>query len=342
MGSDKDPQDEPRQIARKMSQNGVRFNPLRATFAKTRLYVYLAGMKPPLTAISLPDIPPDRPVLIAGPTASGKSALAMQIALSQGGVIINADASQVFANWRILTARPSAQDESRVPHHLYGHIAGDAAYSVGHWLRDLAPLLDQGARPIIVGGTGLYFSALTEGLAQIPPLPAAIRPLAEARLQSGGLAALLDDLDPETRARIDTHNPMRVQRAWEVLRGTGRGLAAWQDDTPPPLLALSDTVPIVVDAPKDWLSPRIAQRFDAMLDSGALDEARANLPDWNPDHLSAKAIGAPELIAHLQGSLSLAAAREAATTATRQFAKRQRTWFRARMRNWHSYRPDHA
>ena len=325
-----------------MSQNGVGFNPLRAPFAKTRLYVYLAGMNPPLTATTLPDIAPDRPVLIAGPTASGKSALAMHIALSQGGVIINADASQVFANWRVLTARPSAADESQVPHHLYGHVAGDAAYSVGHWLRDLAPFLDGGPRPIIVGGTGLYFTALTEGLAQIPALPAHIRPMAEARLQSGGLEALRDDLDPATLARIDTQNPMRVQRAWEVLHGTGRGLAAWQDDTPPPLLPLCDTFPIVFDAPKDWLTPRIAQRFAQMLADGALDEARANLPVWNPAHLSAKAIGAPELIAHLQGELSLAAAQEAATTATRQFAKRQRTWFRARMRGWHSYRPDHA
>lgn len=284
----------------------------------------------------------DRPVLIAGPTASGKSALALRIAEAQGGVIVNADAIQVFANWRVLTARPSAQDEARVPHLLYGHVAGDAPYSVGHWLREVAPVLRSGPRPIIVGGTGLYFTALTEGLAEIPTLPDHVRPEATARLRAGGIAALLADLDEATLARIDRQNPMRVQRAWEVWHGTGRGLAEWQDATPPPLLPLSDTIPILVDAPKDWLNARIAGRFAAMLAEGALEEARANLTSWNPDHLSSKAIGAPELIAHLQGRMTLAAAQEAATIATRQFAKRQRTWFRARMRDWPVYRPESA
>jgi len=284
----------------------------------------------------------DRPVLIAGPTASGKSALALRIAEAQGGVIVNADAIQVFANWRVLTARPSAQDEARVPHLLYGHVAGDAPYSVGHWLREVAPVLRSGPRPIIVGGTGLYFTALTEGLAEIPTLPDHVRPEATARLRAGGIGALLADLDEATLARIDRQNPMRVQRAWEVWHGTGRGLAEWQDATPPPLLPLSDTIPILVDAPKDWLNARIAGRFAAMLAEGALEEARANLTSWNPDHLSSKAIGAPELIAHLQGRMTLAAAQEAATIATRQFAKRQRTWFRARMRDWPVYRPESA
>lgn len=284
----------------------------------------------------------DRPVLIAGPTASGKSALALRIAEAQGGVIVNADAIQVFANWRVLTARPSAQDEARVPHLLYGHVAGDAPYSVGHWLREVAPVLRSGPRPIIVGGTGLYFTALTEGLAEIPTLPDHVRPEATARLRAGGIGALLADLDEATLARIDRQNPMRVQRAWEVWHGTGRGLAEWQDATPPPLLPLSDTIPILVDAPKDWLNARIAGRFAAMLAEGALEEARANLASWTPDHLSSKAIGAPELIAHLQGRMTLAAAQEAATIATRQFAKRQRTWFRARMRDWPVYRPESA
>ena len=295
--------------------------------------------------MQLPDLttlPPDRPILIAGPTASGKSALALHLAETCGGVIVNADASQVFANWQVLTARPSAADMARAPHLLYGHVAGDAPYSVGHWLREVAPLLTAGPRPIIVGGTGLYFTALTAGLAQIPALPAHVRPAAEARLQAGGLAALLGDLDPATLARIDRQNPMRVQRAWEVWFGTGRGLADWQDATPPPLLPLAQAVPILVEAPKDWLNARIARRFAAMLAGGALEEARANLPDWDPAHLSAKAIGAPELIAHLQGHLTLEAAQEAATIATRQFAKRQRTWFRARMQGWHVFRPELA
>ena len=279
-------------------------------------------------------LPADRPVLIAGPTASGKSALALRIAETAGGVIVNADAIQVFACWRVLTARPDAAEEARAPHRLYGHVPCDFAYSVGHWLREVAEILQGDARPIIVGGTGLYFRALTEGLAEIPPTPPEIRAEADARLRSDGLEAMLSDLDVPTAARIDRQNPMRVQRAWEVLRATGRGLADWQDDTPPPLLPLDATTPLLVEAGKDWLNARIARRFDKMLDQGALDEARAMLPRWDAALPAAKAIGAPELIAHLRGELTLDAAREAATVATRQFAKRQRTWFRARMGGW--------
>jgi tRNA dimethylallyltransferase len=278
--------------------------------------------------IELCDIDPSRPVLIAGPTASGKSALALRIAAAQGGVIVNADALQVFANWRVLTARPDAADLAAAPHALYGHVPGDAAYSVGHWLRDLEPLLAQ--RAIIVGGTGLYFTALTQGLAEIPATPAAIRAEADAMDRAGMLAAL----DPATAARIDRQNRARVQRAFEVWRTTGRGLAAWQDDTPPPRLPLSDCTALVLDAPKAWLDPRIERRFDAMLATGALDEARANLATWDPALPASRAIGAADLIAHLRGEMTLDQARAAAIVATRQYAKRQRTWFRARMRDW--------
>ena len=284
--------------------------------------------------IDLDGLDPARPVLVAGPTASGKSALALAIARAQGGVIVNADAIQVYANWRILSARPSAADMAAAPHRLYGHVPPDRDYSVGHWLREVAPLLRAEARPIITGGTGLYFSALTEGLAEIPDTPPEIRAEAEARLREAGPGALLDALDPETRARIDTANPRRVQRAWEVQRTTGQGLATWQDATPPPLLPLGEATPILVEAPKDWLEPRLARRFDAMLDAGALDEARANLATWEAARPAAQAIGAAELIAHLRGEISLEAARAAAITATRRYAKRQRTWFRARMRGW--------
>ncbi|WP_306004716.1 tRNA (adenosine(37)-N6)-dimethylallyltransferase MiaA [Aquicoccus porphyridii] len=281
----------------------------------------------------LAEIPPDRPVLIAGPTASGKSALALAIAEAQGGTIVNADALQVFANWRVLTARPSDDDLARAPHALYGHVPGDAEYSVGHWLREAAPLLET-TRPIIVGGTGLYFTALTEGLAEIPATPPAIRAEADARMAARGHETLLAELDPATAARIDTLNPMRVQRAWEVQLSTGRGLAAWQDDTPPPLLPLARTCALLIDAPKDWLTPRIETRFDRMLDAGALDEARANLATWDAARPSSRAIGAPELIAHLRDEMTLDEARTAAIIATRQYAKRQRTWFRTRMRGW--------
>ncbi|MGB1035374.1 MAG: tRNA (adenosine(37)-N6)-dimethylallyltransferase, partial [Primorskyibacter sp.] len=159
---------------------------------------------------------PTRPVLIAGPTASGKSALAMAVARTHGGVVINADAIQVFDDWCVLTARPTTTDEACVPHRLYGHVGGRVPYSVGHWLRDLDPLLTGPDRPIIVGGTGLYFTALTEGLADIPPIPDPVRQQARARIAQGGPDALVPDLDAASAARIDLHNPMRVQRAWEV------------------------------------------------------------------------------------------------------------------------------
>lgn len=285
---------------------------------------------------------PDRPVLIAGPTASGKSALAVEIAARQGGVIVNADAIQVFSDWRVLTARPSLEEEAQAPHRLYGHVPGSEAYSVGAWLRDLAPILDGGERPIIVGGTGLYFAALTEGLAEVPATPPEIRAEAMARLEAGALADMVAELDTDTSARIDTKNPMRVQRAWEVLRATGRGLASWQDETPAPMLPLARCQPILFDAPKDWLTPRIEQRFDKMIRGGALDEARANLATWSSELPSAKAIGAAELMAHLRGEISLAEASERATVLTRQFAKRQRSWFRARMRDWPQIAPAEA
>jgi tRNA dimethylallyltransferase len=283
----------------------------------------------------------DRPVLIAGPTASGKSALALAIAEARGGVVVNADALQVFDAWPVLTAQPTAADRARAPHALYGHLPHDAAYSAGDWLREVTPLLEAGERPILVGGTGLYFAALTEGLAPVPPVPAAVRAEADALLRDRGLAAMVGDLDPATRARIDRANPARVQRAWEVLRATGRGLADWQDATPPPLLPPERAHALLVEAPAAWLDPRIAARFDAMLAAGALDEARAERARWSPARQSSKAIGAADLIAHLDGRMSLAEARAAAILATRQYAKRQRTWFRSRMKGWLRVDPQH-
>jgi tRNA dimethylallyltransferase len=287
--------------------------------------------------ISLDSIPPDRPVLIAGPTASGKSALALRIAEAQGGVIVNADALQVYEGWRILTARPAPEEEARAPHALYGHVPFEAEYSVGDWLRAVRPLLSGAARPIIVGGTGLYFRALTEGLAEIPAIPPEVRAEADA-MSDAGLLAALDRADPVLAARIDRQNRARVQRGWEVWRATGRPLSAWQAETAAPDLPLAQAVPLVIDAERDWLNDRIARRFDMMLDAGALEEARANLPRWARAGGARKAIGAPELIAHLRGEMTLEAAREAAVIASRQYAKRQRTWFRARMGGWTSVR----
>ncbi len=276
----------------------------------------------------------ERPVLIAGPTASGKSALALEIADRLGGVIVNADALQVYANWRVLTARPGAAELARAPHRMYGHVAPDAPYSVGHWLREVAALLRGPDRPIIVGGTGLYLTALTRGLAEVPPIPPDIRAEADRRMAEHGAGALLADLDSATAAWIDGRNPVRVQRAWEVLRATGRGLAEWQRATPSPLVPRAQAQALCLHVAPDALAARIARRFDAMLDDGVLDEVAANLPGWDPRRPSSRAIGAPELVAHLRGQASLADARSAAIIATRQYAKRQRTWFRARMGDW--------
>jgi tRNA dimethylallyltransferase len=278
-------------------------------------------------------LPADRPILIAGPTASGKSALALRIAETGGGIIVNADALQVYEGWRVLTARPDPDETARVPHALYGHVPFEAEYSVGEWLRAVTPILRGALRPIIVGGTGLYFRALTEGLAEIPAIPPETRAAAEMQDRVAMLADLERD-DPAIVARIDTQNLARVRRAWEVLHGTGRPLSAWQAATAPPILPLDATVPLVLDANRDWLAGRIALRFERMLAEGALDEARANLPRWDQAGGAAKAIGAPELIAYLRGEMTLEAAREAAIISSRQYAKRQRTWFRARMRAW--------
>lgn len=277
-------------------------------------------------------IPADLPVLIAGPTASGKSALALAIAQAQGGVVVNADALQIWSCWRVLSARPDAADEAAAPHRLYGHVTPGTPYSVGEWLGEIRALMGQ--RLIIVGGTGLYFNALTRGLAVVPPTPPALRAQGDAWLAAGGLAAMVAALDEATRARIDTLNPVRVQRAWEVLSNTGRGLASWQDETPPPLLDIRDAVPLVLNADRDWLADRIARRFEAMLEKGALEEVRAMLPQWDASAQWAKAIGAPELVAHLRGEIPLSEATALATIATRQYAKSQRIWFRNRMRDW--------
>lgn len=282
--------------------------------------------------------PPDAqcPVLLAGPTASGKSALALWLAESQDRVILNADALQVHEMWRVLTARPDAADCAKVPHLLYGNVARGQDWSVGHWLRAVGPLLKRHPNAVIVGGTGLYFRALTEGLVEIPPVPATIRAEADALVARAGIDALREGLDRTTLERIDARNPARVQRAWEVLRTTGRGLADWQADTPPPLLPRAQASALVLRPPVEWLNARIDSRFHAMLAQGALEEVRAMLPHWQPRAPWARAIGAPELIAYLQGHISWDDAVSAATLATRQYAKRQRTWFRNGLASWDS------
>lgn len=282
----------------------------------------------------LPNLSHTRPVLIAGPTASGKSDLAQALALRDGRLIVNADALQVYSRWRILSARPSVDDEAQADHRLYGHIGRDQPYSVGHWLREVAEILATGARVVIVGGTGLNLTALTEGLVDIPTTPAEVRKAADDRRAAKGIEALLADLDPATAAQIDRANPARVQRAWEVLQTTGRGLAAWQAETGPALMPTSAADTVVLRPAPEWLNVRIDGRFDAMMAAGALAEVSAELPFWNPNQASSRAIGAVELIAHLRGETSLTDAVAQAKLASRQYAKRQRTWLRSKMSGW--------
>ncbi len=278
----------------------------------------------------LRDITPDKPVLIAGPTASGKSALALAIAETHGGVVVNADASQVYRCWNVITARPSAQELTRAPHTLYGCVDHTEAFSAGHWLRAIDGILKGPERPIIVGGTGLYFAALTEGLADIPATSPQVRTTGDAM----SLSTLLSDLDPETTAGLDTSNRARVQRAWEVQTATGRTLADWHRGKARIKLPLSQTHPFVFDAPKDWLTPRIEKRFDQMLSEGALEEVAEMASEFDPSLPAFRAIGVPELYAHLNDRLSLSDARDRSIIATRQYAKRQRTWFRKHCAKW--------
>ena len=252
---------------------------------------------------------------------------------------MNADALQVYARWRILTARPSLLDEAEAEHRLYGHVARDLSYSVGDWLREVSTVLQTGKPVVIVGGTGLYFSALTEGLVDIPATPAEVRKIADFRRARDGISGLLQELDVATAEKIDKANPARVQRAWEVLQSTGRGLADWQSETGPALMPLRDVDAFVLRPDVDGLNSRIDQRFDAMLASGALAEVAAEQPYWMPDKPSARAIGAAELIRYLRGDLTLDAAVSAAKLASRQYAKRQRTWARSRMSGWNSIIP---
>jgi len=275
-----------------------------------------------------------RPILIAGATASGKSALAIKIAKKLGGVIINADAMQVYEGWKILTARPTRQDQRNVSHLLYGHVDNKEAYSVGDWLRQVTPLLDGNHRPIIVGGTGLYFRALTEGLANIPKIPEKYKKKSSELIQNGKMLDMVADFDEATRSKIDLQNPVRVARAWEVLQATGKSIVSWQADTPPPILNINKCDAILMHSSTHWLNERIKIRFEAMLDNGVLEEITENSQSWDPQLQSSQAIGATQLIEYNLGRISIEKATELAVIASRQYAKRQRTWFRKRMENW--------
>lgn len=291
-----------------------------------------------------------RAVLIAGPTASGKSALALALAAKLGGTIINADSMQVYAGLRVITARPAAEEEAQAPHRLYGHIDAGDIYSTGRWLTDVAEALQaiaaEGRVPIIVGGTGLYFKVLTEGLAAVPAIPTDIRARVRDRLEAEGVAALYADLikhDPVTAARLMPLDRARIARALEVVLATGRSLSDWHGEALPPLLDNRRVAKVFIETDRKELVARIDRRFHGMLEAGALDEVRALAArDLNPLLPAMKAHGVPWLIRHLKGELSLAEAAEGGIMDTRRYAKRQLTWFRGQMKNWASAEPGSA
>ena len=292
----------------------------------------------------------DNAVLIAGPTASGKSALALVFAQKAGGTIINADSMQVYRDLRIVTARPTPKEEAVVPHRLYGHVDAAVNFSAGAWLADAAKALtearEQNRLPIFVGGSGLYFKALTRGLSAVPPVPPQIREAVRARLSREGAEALHAELarrDPAVAARLKPRDRTRIARALEVIEATGRSLADWHREGLPPLLPAGTYRALFLEPERDLLYARIDARFDAMLKAGALDEVE-RLAARKLDSLlpAMKAHGVPPLIAHLSGSVTLEEAGAAGRLDTRHYAKRQFTWFRHQLAEFTWVTPEAA
>jgi tRNA dimethylallyltransferase len=289
-------------------------------------------------------------ILIAGPTASGKSALALEVAQKLGGVIVNADSMQVYRDLRIITARPSVEEERRVPHRLYGHVDAAENFSVGRWCEEAAAVLAETrrtARPaVLVGGTGLYFNALTRGLAAVPPIPANIREEVRARLSSDGVAALHAELkwrDPAAAARLMPGDRARITRALEVVLATGRSLLDWHEENKPARLDLARAKKIFLAPEREELLRRIDARFDAMMAAGALEEVHALAArHLDPDLPAMKAHGVPWLIGHLNGEIALEQAVEEAKRDTRQYTKRQATWFRNQLPEFAWVEPERA
>jgi tRNA dimethylallyltransferase len=283
-----------------------------------------------------------KPLLIAGPTASGKSAYAMTRAAERPSVIINADSMQVYRDLSVLTARPEVADEAAVPHRLYGHVDGAEAYSAGRFAREVADVLvaagRDGLRPIIVGGTGLYFSALLSGLSPIPEIPANVRARwreAAAALEPGELHRLLAARDPVMAARLHPSDPQRIIRALEVLDATGRSLALWQATPGTPILAAEACERVVIMPERARLMARIEARLERMVEAGALDEVgRLTARGLPPDLPIMRALGVVEFAAHLAGHSTLAEALGRTTDATRAYVKRQLTWIKRNMIAW--------
>ncbi|KQY27000.1 tRNA (adenosine(37)-N6)-dimethylallyltransferase MiaA [Rhizobium sp. Root482] len=275
-------------------------------------------------------------ILITGPTASGKSALAVELAKRHNGAVINADSMQVYDTLHVLTARPFQADMDGVSHHLYGHVPASRAYSTGDWLRDAEPVLEavrgEGKIPVFVGGTGLYFKALTGGLSDMPPVPADIREDVRRRLEEEGPAALhaaLQQKDSETAAILKPSDGQRIARALEIAEATGRPISHFQARRGRAVVAPERALKIVVLPERDLLRRRIDRRFAAMLEKGAIEEVEALLRlGLSPEMPAMKAIGVPQIAALLEGRMAKDEVIEKASAATRQYAKRQMTWFR--------------
>jgi tRNA dimethylallyltransferase len=289
-------------------------------------------------------------ILIAGPTASGKSALAVKLAEKLGGVIVNADSMQVYRDLRIITARPSPAEESRVAHRLYGHVEASENYSVGRWFAEatqaLSEIRGQGRPALLVGGTGLYFSTLTRGIAAVPPIPEELRREVRARLSAEGTAALhaeLAERDPATAARLKPGDRARITRALEVVLATGRSLTAWHDDNTPASVDIQRAAKVFLVPERDELRSRIDARFDAMMAAGALAEVRALAArNLDPNLPAMKAHGVPWLIRHLNGEIALAEAVAQAKLDTQRYTKRQTTWFRNQLPQFEWVVPNEA
>lgn len=281
-------------------------------------------------------------ILIHGPTASGKTALAIALASRMGGEIVNADSMQVYADLETLTARPSAEELAAAPHHLFGHVDAASHYSTGHWLKEaeaaIKDIRGRGKVPIIAGGTGLYLLALTQGLAQIPPIPEDIRADARALAKAeggAGLKARLESVDPVSAATLKTGDRQRLARAYEVWLATGKPFSSFKDQMSAPVLGAGDWMGAALTPPRAKLYARIDRRFNAMLVEGAMDEARALVArDLDPGLPVMKAHGMPWLAAFIRGEISAELAAQHASRDTRRYAKRQFTWIGRQFPFW--------
>lgn len=281
-------------------------------------------------------------ILIAGPTASGKSALAADLARRYRGVVINADSMQVYRDLRILTARPGDEELAAAPHELYGHVDGAEAYSAGRWVADAARVIqrcrDDGLMPIVVGGTGLYFKALLEGLSPIPDIPPDIRSRwreEAAHARPGELHRRLSERDPATAARLIPSDLQRLTRALEVLDATGLGLSEWQKQKGTPVLPAGSAKRYVLSPERSALHAAADARFDRMMKEGAMEEVRTLAGRGLPPSLPVmRALGVGPLLAALAGRIPLSEAIDRSKLDTRQYIKRQETWLRKHMTGW--------